>query len=73
MRGTRCPIPYVRAKRLVPQLAPGQTLTVRFSDPEAPVDLGALAHDEGLALEHDGEGSIRLMRPPRPGGGPPPR
>lgn len=72
VRGTRCPIPYVRTKRLVPELAPGQTLTVLFSDPEAPLDLAALAHDAGLTYEHDG-GEVRLRRPPLPAGGPPPR
>jgi tRNA 2-thiouridine synthesizing protein A len=71
VRGLRCPIPYVRAKALVPQLAPGDTLTVLFTDPEAPVDLGALAHEESLAFEHQG-GVITLTRPPRPGADPPP-
>ncbi len=62
VRGLRCPIPYVRAKALVPSLAPGDTLTILFNDPEAPIDLAALAHDEGLELTRDGE-TIRLSRP----------
>lgn len=69
VRGARCPVPYVRAKALVPSLAPGETLTVRFTDPEAPVDLGALAHDEGLELTRDGD-AIRLSRPSRTAGAP---
>jgi tRNA 2-thiouridine synthesizing protein A len=72
VRGLRCPVPYVRARVLVDRLAPGETLTVLFTDPEAPVDLGALAADEGLEIAVDGE-AIRLRRPPRPGAGPPPR
>lgn len=71
-RNLRCPLPYVRAKALVPALAPGATLTVRFTDPEAPIDLAALAADEGLDFERDGE-AIRLRRPPRRGADPPPR
>lgn len=50
VRGLRCPVPYVRAKALVAQLAPGDVLTVLATDPEAPVDLGALAADEHLAF-----------------------
>jgi tRNA 2-thiouridine synthesizing protein A len=70
VRGLRCPVPYVRARALVDDLAPGETLTVLFTDPEAPVDLGALAADHGLEIELDGE-AIRLRRPPRRDGGPP--
>jgi tRNA 2-thiouridine synthesizing protein A len=65
VRGLRCPIPYVRAKRLVGDLHPGQTLRVLFSDPEAPIDLSALAHDEGLTFERDGN-EVTLRRPRRP-------
>lgn len=71
MRGLRCPLPYVRAKAAVPSLAPGEALVVRFTDLEAPVDLGALAHDEGLELTRDGD-AITLRRPLRPAAGPPP-
>lgn len=69
----RCPIPYVRAKRLVPSLDPGDSLQVLFSDPEAPVDLSALAHDEGLDYERPDEQTITLRRPPRPSADLPPR
>ena len=51
VRGLRCPVPYVRAKALVPTLARGDVLVVCATDPEAPVDLGALAADEGLEPE----------------------
>lgn len=50
VRGLRCPVPYVRAKALVPSLRAGDVLVVLATDPEAPVDLGALAADEGLAF-----------------------
>lgn len=72
VRGLRCPIPYVRARALVGRLAPGETLVVLATDPEAPIDLGALAADHGLEFAVDGE-EIRLRRPLRPAAGPPPR
>ncbi len=68
VRGMRCPIPYVRAKPRVPDLGPGDTLIVLFTDPEARIDLAALAHDEELAIERDGE-RLTLTRPPRPAAG----
>jgi tRNA 2-thiouridine synthesizing protein A len=70
VRGLRCPVRYVRARALVGQLAPGETLVVLATDPEAPVDLGALATDEGLEFAVDGE-RITLRRPRRRDGGPP--
>lgn len=51
VRGLRCPIPLIRARALVGELAPGDVLVVLATDPEAPVDLGALAADAGLACE----------------------
>lgn len=72
VRGMRCPVPYVRAKALVPELAPGETLTIFFTDKEAPIDLAALAHEAQLIYEL-GDGEVRLRRPPRPGADPPPR
>lgn len=72
VRGARCPVPYVRARALVGDLRPGDTLVVLATDPEAPIDLGALAAEHGLDFASHG-GEIRLRRPPRPGAGPPPR
>ena len=69
VRGLSCPIPYVRARALVGSLAPGDALVVLATDPEAPVDLGALAADEALGfhVERDEHGwRVRLTRG-RPG------
>jgi tRNA 2-thiouridine synthesizing protein A len=65
VRGLRCPIPYVRARALVGALAPGDALVVLATDPEAPVDLGALGADERLdvRVDRDREGwRITLRR-----------
>jgi tRNA 2-thiouridine synthesizing protein A len=64
VRGLRCPVPYVKARALVGRLAPGETLVVLATDPEAPVDLGALAAEEELEFSVDGE-AITLRRPLR--------
>jgi tRNA 2-thiouridine synthesizing protein A len=47
-RGLRCPVPLLRARAALAQLAPGEALIVLATDPEAPIDLAALAADEGL-------------------------
>ena len=70
VRGLRCPVPYVRARALAGGLRPGETLVVLATDPEAPVDLAALAADLGLQFSTAGD-EIRLRRPPRRGADPP--
>ena len=44
VRGLLCPLVLVRARQA---LEPGVTLIVLATDPEAPIDLAALAADEG--------------------------
>jgi tRNA 2-thiouridine synthesizing protein A len=48
VRGLQCPIPLLRARAELAGIAAGDTLVVLATDAEAPVDLGALAADEGL-------------------------
>ena len=56
-RGLACPLPAIKARAALAALAPGATLVVLATDPEAPVDIGALAADGGHAFsaERDGE------------------
>ncbi len=56
VRGLRCPVPYVRAKPLAEALAPGDALHVLATDPEAPVDVGALAADGGHGFRAEQRG-----------------
>ena len=42
-RGLLCPLPALKARRALAGLAPGEVLVVLATDPEAPVDVGALA------------------------------
>jgi tRNA 2-thiouridine synthesizing protein A len=55
-RGLLCPLPLLRARAALAALPRGETLVVLATDPEAPIDLAALAADEGLlfAQEHSG-------------------
>jgi tRNA 2-thiouridine synthesizing protein A len=50
VRGLRCPVPVIRARLRLGELAPGTALVVLATDPEAPIDLAALAADHGLAF-----------------------
>ena len=50
-RGLLCPLPLTMAKARMATLAPGETLLVLATDPEAPLDLAAWAADEGHALD----------------------
>ncbi|WP_320672075.1 sulfurtransferase TusA family protein [Patulibacter defluvii] len=63
--GERCPIPLLRAKQALRGLAPGESLTVIATDPEASVDFGAWAAVERLELherEHDGRIELVVSR-----------
>ena len=42
-RGLACPLPAIKARAALAALPPGETLIVLATDPEAPVDIGALA------------------------------
>ena len=56
VRGLQCPIPLVRARRELAGMAAGETLVVLATDPEAPIDLAALAADEGHQFAREGRG-----------------
>jgi tRNA 2-thiouridine synthesizing protein A len=69
LRGLRCPVPLLRARAALPGLPAGETLVVLATDPEAPIDLAALAADHGLgfaASESAGEWRMELT-PAAPG------
>ena len=57
-RGLSCPLPTIKARRALAALPPGATLVVLATDPEAPLDLAALAADggHGFARAHTGDG-----------------
>jgi tRNA 2-thiouridine synthesizing protein A len=56
-RGLLCPLPLTMAKRRMSELAPGETLLVMATDPEASIDLAAWAERDGHSFaEHRREG-----------------
>jgi tRNA 2-thiouridine synthesizing protein A len=66
VRGLRCPIPLIRARAALPALAAGDTLVVLATDQEAPIDLAALAGDEGLAFSASVEADVWRLELRRP-------
>ena len=56
-RGLACPLPAIKTRTALAALAPGETLIVLATDPEAPVDIGALAADAGYGFLAEREGA----------------
>jgi len=50
VRGLACPLPALKARAALEELASGDVLIVLATDPEAPVDVGALAARGGHAF-----------------------
>lgn len=48
--GLLCPLPVLKAARRLRQMAPGDTLTLRATDPMAAVDLPHYCNDAGHTL-----------------------
>ena len=65
-RGLACPLPAIRTRAALDGLGPADALIVLATDPEAPVDIGALAADGGrpFAAERDAAGGWRLRLGP---------
>ena len=66
-RGLACPLPAIMARRALAGIPPGAALIVLATDPEAPIDLAAVAADAGAAFSAaraaDGW-RMTLRRPP---------
>jgi tRNA 2-thiouridine synthesizing protein A len=52
-RGLHCPLPLIRARTELAAMPAGETLIVLATDPEAPIDLAALAADEGHSFARE--------------------
>jgi tRNA 2-thiouridine synthesizing protein A len=50
LRGLKCPLPALMARRKLAALAPGETIWVLASDPLAVVDIPHMCSTEGHAL-----------------------
>ncbi len=51
LRGLKCPLPALLAKKKLTQLPPGTMLTVLADDPMAVVDIPHMCHGEGHAVD----------------------
>ena len=64
LRGLKCPLPALLARKALARLAPGAVVTVFADDPLAAVDIPHMCHGEGHALDsvasHDGYNEFRL-------------
>ena len=51
LRGLKCPLPALRARRALSALEPGDVLVAECTDPLTTVDIPNLARETGNALE----------------------
>jgi tRNA 2-thiouridine synthesizing protein A len=51
LRGLKCPLPAMLAKKALARLAPGTAVTVLADDPLAAVDIPHMCHGEGHVVE----------------------
>jgi len=51
LRGLKCPLPAMMAKKALARLTPGAGLIVLADDPLAAVDIPHMCHGEGHAVE----------------------
>jgi len=65
-RGLACPLPAVKARRALAAVPPGAALVVLATDPEAPIDVAAVAADAGCAFFADEDGGVWRMTLRRP-------
>jgi len=67
VRGLACPLPAVKARIALATVPPGGALLVLATDPEAPIDVAAVAADAGCdcSCERDGEKWRLLIERPR--------
>lgn len=50
LKGLKCPLPVIRAKRRLKEMSPGQVLHLVCSDPMTQIDIPHMAHELGHAL-----------------------
>jgi tRNA 2-thiouridine synthesizing protein A len=67
-RGLACPLPAVKARVALASVPPGGMLTVLATDPEAPIDLAAVAAEAGceFGAEREAAGWRLTLRRPAP-------
>ncbi|WP_406855138.1 sulfurtransferase TusA family protein [Alsobacter sp. KACC 23698] len=67
LRGLKCPLPALRARKALAKAASGSLLMVEATDPMAAIDIPHMARQEGAALlssERDGDTLRFVLRKP---------
>lgn len=71
LRGLKCPLPALFARRALARAAPGAEIAIVSDDPLATVDVPHMCHQEGhdvIAIERIADGARLVLR--RRGGAP---
>ncbi len=64
LRGLKCPMPALLARRHLSRAAAGTTVLVMTDDPMAPIDVPHMCHTEGfevLSVERDGDAARMVL------------
>jgi tRNA 2-thiouridine synthesizing protein A len=61
-RGLKCPLPLVKTKLALEAAAPGETVRVLATDPEAPIDLAAFAASAGHVFRELAAGEFEISK-----------
>ncbi|HEX3674270.1 MAG TPA: sulfurtransferase TusA family protein [Rhizomicrobium sp.] len=67
LRGLKCPLPALLARKRLERAAPGEVFAVLTDDPMAPIDVPHMCRQEGyevLALETGADGARMVLRRP---------
>ena len=69
LRGLKCPLPALLARRALARLPAGTRLTVTADDPLATVDIPHMCHGEGHRVERTAQhdGYVEFVLAARPG------
>jgi len=62
-RGLKCPLPVLKARRVLSQLEAGAEVTILADDPAAPLDMAHFCETEGhqLAASQEEDGFFRFV------------
>lgn len=63
LRGLKCPLPVLHARRALQRCAPGERVEVACTDPMAVIDIPVMAKQDGHLLEaQEEEAGVFLFR-----------
>ena len=65
LRGLKCPLPALMARRRLNAMAAGETLTVLTDDPMAPIDVPHMCRQEGyeiVEVARDGDEARMVLK-----------